>query len=58
MNGDQLLDFLKQEVEKSYGIEVVEYGLEQNDETKQISGVFWLKDRIGYVKLETELKAE
>jgi len=58
MSGEQLLDLLKEEVEKSYGLEVIAYNLEVNNETKHVSGIFWFKDRIGYVKLETELKAE
>jgi len=57
VSGEELLELLKAQVEESYKCKVASMALEQNDITKKISGIFILEDRIGYVKLETELTA-
>ena len=58
LTSDQFLDMVANKVKEDYGISPENAYLEMDNETKIISAVFTFKDKIGVLKVETDIKAE
>ena len=58
LTGDQFLDIVQEQVVKDYLTPVTDRWLEQDNETKQVSAIFQLQDKIGVVKVLVQAEIE